>query len=175
MREFLKSGRVGYVYDQKLYETPYIEVRNNDEFIQPVLERWEKLGFIDGLDYETRKEVAYNYEALAQYLIFSEGGEKFLEMPSFEEICFPIVRRVIDRLDHYTFNFWKFLEYCKELDFADMDSKLSKVDFMYHIDYQAELCWIVSEIIIEMFKDPQKDIHELREERLNNVLKRLGL
>ncbi len=85
MSPLLESGQVGNVSLNRLREDR-----------AKVLERWETLGLLEGLDGYAKENVAQLFENQASFLIneaTSLGAEG-----SFETVVFPIVRRVFSKL-----------------------------------------------------------------------------
>jgi len=62
---------------------------------QEIIQKWSSLGFLDGLNDDTRNNIETLYENQANTLINETQPET---ESSFENVVFPIVRRVFARL-----------------------------------------------------------------------------
>lgn len=85
MREFLASGAVGK-----------IEYDVQKKIRQDIQERWERLGFVDGLQGHIKENIATLYENEAKHLIYEATASD--NSGSFETVVFPIIRRVFSKL-----------------------------------------------------------------------------
>jgi hypothetical protein len=88
MGYLLKSGEVGN-----------IGLKHQKAIREATVNKWESLGFLDGLDGHVRENIALLYENQASTLINEStqatGGQS---TGSFETVVFPIVRRVFSKL-----------------------------------------------------------------------------
>lgn len=57
-----------------------------------ILDKWMKLGFLQGLDDETSELVAHSYEEMAKFLLKNENYSVF------NVILFPVVREIVSNL-----------------------------------------------------------------------------
>ena len=85
MREFLSSGQVGN-----------IELNAQKKIREQVQNRWESLGFTEGLAGSIKENVAQLYENEAKHLIYEATAAD--NSGSFETVVFPIIRRVFSKL-----------------------------------------------------------------------------
>ena len=85
MREFLTSGQVGN-----------IELNAQKQIREAVQDRWEKLGFVEGLEGNIKENIAMLYENEAKHLIQEATASD--NSGSFETVVFPIIRRVFSKL-----------------------------------------------------------------------------
>ena len=85
MREFLSSGQVGN-----------IELNENKRIRKQIVERWDKIGMIDGLKGAVKENIATLIEKQAKSLL-SEATDSN-NSGSFETVVFPIIRRVFSKL-----------------------------------------------------------------------------
>lgn len=85
MKEFLSSGAVGN-----------IELNAQKKIRQDIQERWEKLGFVEGLQGHIKENIATLYENEAKHLIYEATASD--NSGSFETVVFPIIRRVFSKL-----------------------------------------------------------------------------
>lgn len=85
MREFLTSGQVGN-----------IELNEQKRIRSLVVERWQKLGFTEGLEGQMMENMATLYENEAKTLIQESASAD--SSGSFETVVFPIIRRVFSKL-----------------------------------------------------------------------------
>ena len=122
MREFLETNVVGKIeLDKSICVHNYKDFKKTEKgqkMIEKYLERWGKLGFIEGLEGEVRERCAVGMEQLAVYLFTENESYKNFDV-SFETMGFPMIRRVccgsignqekLNDLD--LFNFEKFIKY----------------------------------------------------------------
>ena len=85
MGHLLNSGQVGNI------GTNSMKLIRED-----VINKWDKLGFLDGLDGYAKDNVAQLFENQASYLINEQTSAS--DSGSFETVVFPIVRRVFSKL-----------------------------------------------------------------------------
>ena len=181
MREFLKSGIVGIIPNKpNFYEVNYneaIELDNIKLYLKEIYERWNRLGFTGGLEGDVQKKCAYAFEQLAQYLIYevaSDEDRKYFNETNFETIGFPIIRRVLTNIDRdgIEFDFNSFLKYYKLFDGNKILDLIKGIGLNGTIDDEAEACASISEMIIEIFKNPGADIDAIKGneyDRIKNI------
>jgi len=114
-----------------------------DEYV----ERWDKLGFIEGLQGETKEMTALAFEQLATLIIFSVY--KWTN-DYFDTVLFPIVRRIIDKIgDKFsTKTFYYMLR--NNLNFIAKkfdDMQWNMEAYNGRIDIEAEFVITISEVI----------------------------
>ncbi len=85
MKEFLSSGVVGN-----------IEFNAQKQIRESIQNRWEQLGFTEGLPEGIKENVATLYENEAKHLIYEATASD--NSGSFETVVFPIIRRVFSKL-----------------------------------------------------------------------------
>ena len=85
MKEFLSGGVVGN-----------IELNHQKKIREEIQNRWEQLGFVDGLEGTIKENVATLYENQAKHLIYEATDAD--NSGSFETVVFPIIRRVFSKL-----------------------------------------------------------------------------
>lgn len=85
MREFLTSGQVGN-----------IELNAQKKIRKEIQERWDRLGFVEGLEGHIKENIATLYENEARHLIYEATASD--NSGSFETVVFPIIRRVFSKL-----------------------------------------------------------------------------
>ena len=85
MKEFLSSGVVGN-----------IEYNAQRQIREDIQNRWEQLGFTEGLPEGIKENVATLYENEAKHLIYEATASD--NSGSFETVVFPIIRRVFSKL-----------------------------------------------------------------------------
>jgi len=86
MGALLESGLVGNI------GLKHLKVIKED-----TINKWDKLGFLDGLKGHLKENVAQLYENQASYLI-NEATSDGQSNGAFETVVFPIVRRVFSKL-----------------------------------------------------------------------------
>lgn len=85
MKEFLSSGVVGN-----------IEYNAQKQIRESIQNRWDNLGFTEGLPEGIKENVATLYENEAKHLIYEATASD--NSGSFETVVFPIIRRVFSKL-----------------------------------------------------------------------------
>jgi hypothetical protein len=185
MKEFLQSDMVGKIeLDKSICVHDYKDFKKTEKgqkMIEKYLDRWSKLGFIEGLDGEIRERCAVAMEQLAVYLI-TEAVEKELTGP-FETIGFPMVRRIccgsignqekLNDLD--LFNFEKFIKYSKELNVVGLMEDVDKiVGDTEQFDAEAEACALGCEMIIKKFNGDERSLDEIKVEYLNKIKEKIS-
>jgi hypothetical protein len=85
MKEFLGSAQVGT-----------IELNEQKKVKKMIIERWDGLGFTDGLHGHLKETIATLYENQAKFMM-NEATDS-TSSGSFETVVFPIIRRVFSRL-----------------------------------------------------------------------------
>ena len=183
MREFLQSDLVGKIeLDKSICVHNYKDFKKTEKgqkMIEKYLERWSKLGFIEGLEGEVKERGAVAMEQLAVYLI-TEAVENSLTGP-FETICFPMIRRVccgsignkenLNNLD--LFDFEKFIKYCKELDIVSLINDVDKIVGNIKFDVEAETCALGCEMIINRFNGDERSFNEMKVEYINKIKEKI--
>ena len=117
-----------------------------DEYI----ERWDKLGFTEGLQGKTKEIAALAFEQLATLIIFS--AYKWTN-DYFNTVLFPIVRRIIDKIgDKFnTKTFYYMLR--NNLNFIAKkfdDMQWNMKAYNGRIDIEAEFIITISEVIADI-------------------------
>lgn len=85
MREFLTNGVVGN-----------IELNEQKRVRGMIMERWEGLNFLEGLEGHTKENIATLFENEAKFLMNEATASD--NSGSFETVVFPIIRRVFSKL-----------------------------------------------------------------------------
>lgn len=85
MKEFLSSGIVGN-----------IEYNAQKQIRESIQQRWDQLGFTEGLPDGIKENVATLYENEAKHLLYEATSAD--NSGSFETVVFPIIRRVFSKL-----------------------------------------------------------------------------
>ena len=85
MREFLTNGVVGN-----------IELNEQQRVRGMIMERWEGLNFLEGLEGHTKENIATLFENEAKFLMKEATASD--NSGSFETVVFPIIRRVFSKL-----------------------------------------------------------------------------
>ena len=85
MREFLTNGVVGN-----------IELNEQKRVRGMIMERWEGLNFLEGLEGHTKENIATLFENEAKFLMKEATTSD--NSGSFETVVFPIIRRVFSKL-----------------------------------------------------------------------------
>ena len=142
------------------------------KMIDTFVERWQRFGFIEGLEGEIRERCAVAMEQLAIYLI-AEAVEKELSGP-FETIGFPMIRRIccgynVKLNDLDLFNFEKFIKYSKELDVVKMINDVHNLVNWTPIDAEAEVCALACKMIINRFNGDERSFDEVKAEYFDKI------
>ncbi|MBP5723041.1 MAG: hypothetical protein J6X18_05645 [Bacteroidales bacterium] len=69
-------------------------VKEHNKLYYDVVNRWERLGLLEGLETGVKEECAVCFERMAMYLIYEKNPENCDWI--FETVVFPIIRRVLD-------------------------------------------------------------------------------
>ena len=182
MREFMKYLGEKICLDKTILVHNYKDFQKTEKgqkMIEKYLERWSKLGFIEGLEGEVKERGAVAMEQLAVYLI-AEAVENSLTGP-FETIGFPMIRRVccgsignkenLNDLD--LFDFEKFIKYCKELDIVNLINDVDKIVGDTKFDVEAETCALGCEMIIKRFNGDERSFDEMKVEYINKIKEKI--
>ena len=195
MKELLKSNTVGYINPDvsicvHKYEQAKKSGKMNDQ-LKDYLDRWDKLGFLQGFPNDRKEELAFAYEQLAIFLIYCESDQtdRLFERNdngynAFETIGFPMTRRIIGNLEPNEFDFQKYLKYCKELNPKDVMDYVEKLNPIVNPDLHAEhrrkyfdmdaeaeaVAWCC-DMIQEKFKNPDKDSETIKKEHFEKINK----
>ena len=184
MREFLETNVVGKIeLDKSICVHNYKDFKKTEKgqkMIEKYLERWSKLGFIEGLEGEVKERGAVAMEQLAVYLIAEAVESNNLTGP-FETIGFPMIRRVccgsignkenLNDLD--LFDFEKFIKYCKELDIVSLINDVDKIVGDTKFDVEAETCALGCEMIIKRFNGDERSFDEMKVEYINKIKEKI--
>lgn len=162
--------------DELICSLPYEQAVQDEkmhEKLKDLRYKWEKLGFVDRFQDERKDELSYAFEQLAVFLLYfaeNDGNKLFKdENKLYEVLGFPIIRIVIGSLEPNEFDFQKFLEYSKVFNVFDIYNSIKNKAFM-QIDAEAEACGTASKMIVTKFKNPNKDVEEIRKEILYQSL-----
>ena len=104
------------------------------------------------------------------YEVASDEDRKYFNETNFETIGFPITRRtltIIDK-DGIEFDFKKFIEHYKQFNVNDVLDAVKKYTFNAKIDEEAEAVAMVSMMIEEKFKNPNKSSDDIEKEVVGN-------
>ena len=183
MREFLEHTIDNLDLDKSILVHNYKDFKRTEkgqQMIDKYLDRWGKLGFIQGLEGEMRERCAVAMEQLAVYLLTENEGHTNFDV-EFETIGFPMIRRIVcgsvdDKLnDLDLFNFEKFIKYCKELDISKFTSDISDIVDGYNgrIDKEAEACAIACEMLIKRFNDDEIGFDERKKEIFKEIKEKI--
>lgn len=146
-------------------------IEDREYTIEEIIERWDKLGFLDGFPEDKKEVLAMNYENMARYLIYN--NEDNVE-DSFSTIIFPVIRKItsvipikfdsrmlvkyilgitIEDLEQYVSDTIK--EYLKQNENKNMWTSYfmqDEVIYVDGIDLEAEICVAFSEYLIDKLK-----------------------
>lgn len=164
MRELISELNVnGFKFTTLRYE----DLSNwavGEAVIKEAIHHWEPLGFLQGIDDEVKKrQISVAYDNMAHDLLFENDrvvkldnrynyncrqDDKDKYSPEFTAMVFPIIRRVITKIDN--FNYDKFLDALEKFSFVAIN--YDEYDFE-ECDVEAEFCAMLSLLIIELFKN----------------------
>jgi hypothetical protein len=178
MKEFIEYLGENINLDKSICVHNYKDFKRTEKgqkMIDTFVERWQRFGFIEGLEGEIRERCAVAMEQLAIYLI-TEAVEKELSGP-FETIGFPMIRRIccgsigdnVKLNDLDLFNFEKFLKYCKELDVVKLIEEVHNIVDWTPIDAEAEACALGCEMIINRFNGDERSFDDIKAEYINKL------
>ncbi len=117
-----------------------------------VLEKWDDLGFLDGMESDDNKMILANhYEELANFIISAK--KEYNEMST---LAFPIIRRVLVETDFkYEINIKEFVLSCKDImKTTEYQCTLAALtpNCYNNIDVEAEMAEYVVEEYIKKHK-----------------------
>lgn len=178
MKKFIEYLGENINLDKSICVHNYKDFKRTEKgqkMIDTFVERWQRFGFIEGLEGEIRERCAVAMEQLAIYLI-AETVEKELSGP-FETIGFPIIRRIccgsignnVKLNDLDLFNFEKFIKYSKELDVVKLIDEVYNIINWTHIDAEAEACALGCEMIINRFNGDERSFDDIKAEYINKL------
>jgi hypothetical protein len=178
MKEFIEYLGEKLNLDKSICVHNYKDFKRTEKgqkMIDTFVERWQRFGFIEGLEGEIRERCAVAMEQLAIYLI-TEAVEKELSGP-FETIGFPMIRRIccgsignnVKLNDLDLFNFEKFLKYSKELDVVKLIDEVYNIVNWTHIDAEAEACALGCEMIINRFNGDERSFDDIKAEYISKL------
>ena len=156
MREFLKE----YCSDFHGTKLKYDVLKNmlvGKAVIKEAVNRWEKLGFLDGIKDEDKiEQVAVAFDNIATDLVNEYERVSKIEdrynfnssyKAEFNVIVFPMLRRIICKVDNFDYD--KFLEFLEQLSFIAINYE----GYDFDCDVEAEFCAMVSLLIEERFNN----------------------
>ena len=156
MREFLKE----YCRDFHGTKLKYDVLKNmlvGKAVIKEAVNRWEKLGFLDGIKDEDKiEQVAVAFDNIATDLVNEYERVSKIEdrynfnssyKAEFNVIVFPMLRRIICKVDNFDYD--KFLEFLEQLSFIAINYE----GYDFDCDVEAEFCAMVSLWIEERFNN----------------------
>ena len=185
MREFLETNVVGKIeLDKSICVHNYKDFKKTEKgqkMIEKYLERWGKLGFIEGLEGEVRERCAVGMEQLAVYLFTENESYKNFDV-SFETMGFPMIRKVCcgsivnkeNLKDLNLCDFEKFIKYCKELDIVNLINDVDKIVGDTKFDVEAETCALGCEMIIKRFNGDERSFDEMKVEYINKIKEKIN-
>ena len=105
--------------------------------INKIIDRWNKIGVLEGLSKRKKEKCAIYFEECFKYLTTSQNNDSAIEIEDFEIIIFPIIYKVISKIklmDNFNIHnmitcFFKYYE-----------NNISKLYEIQNIDVEAELC-----------------------------------
>jgi len=166
MTEFLKE----YVLDniENVTSLRYEDLSKwnvGEAVIKEAVNRWENMGFLNGIIEEEKKEIiAVAFDNISHDLLTEnervikiKKKYEFNCMPddetkigvNFDVIVFPILRRVICKVDNFSYD--EFLTYLEKFSFLAIN--YDGYDFMGKCDIEAEFCALLSLIIENYFNN----------------------
>jgi len=184
MREFIKYLGEKICLDKTILVHNYKDFQKTEKgkkMIETYIDRWKRFGFIEGLEGEVRERCAVAMEQLAVYLLTENESYKNFDS-AFETIGFPMIRAIcngllvgtqekLNNLD--SFNFEKFIKYCKELDITNLINDVDKIVGGTKIDTEAETCLLGCEMIIKRFNGDERSFDEMKVEYINKIKEKI--
>lgn len=146
------------------------------KLIEDSTEAWGRLGFLEGLSQEDKEKCAVAMEQAATYFLSDESAsELYKNYPQIETIIFPIIRRIItgsifseaNKIDDGKFEFSKLIKYLKMIDYKSLEKVMTdkkEALALESIDIEAEVCAMLSEILISKFNNDDISLEEACEE-----------
>lgn len=153
----------------------YKDVEATDEGkakIDKCVERWSAIGFTKGLEKEMARRCSFAFEQMAYYLL--HVNEDDMLKGDYETVVFPIIRRTVTVLDDAdSFSTEKLIEWSKKVSFEEILAWFTDCANENGVsgDFEAETCAMVSDIMIQAFDEPSRDIEEIKNEVIEKVKK----
>ena len=138
--------------------------------IDDAVKIWDEIGFLDTLKTETpftseeKEELSVAYTNLA-YACLSDDYrvediklylyDKYSDAIDFEVIAFPILRKVVMRVDNFSFD--NFIEFFAIAKYYTIDEEVEEYLYDDDFDYEAELCELIANAIVEQFNRIKED------------------
>ena len=133
--------------------------------IDTSVELWKALDFTDLVDDEEKeRQMAVGFSNLAHACL--EGDyrvediklylyDKYSDAIDFEVIAFPILRKVVMRVDNFSFD--NFIEFFAIAKYYTIDEEVEEYLYDDDFDYEAELCELIANAIVEQFNRIKED------------------
>ena len=186
MIDFLNS--LEYNGDLSILVHEYEDFDNTEtsrEIKETIVKKWEKVGFLDGLDGENKDRLAVAYEQIASY--FLQNGNKDSESV-LTTLAFPIVRRVIcgsvtdgeSYVPKENFSIKKFIKVLTDTDKynTNLEEWFDKLDEfgrgMKEFDSEVEAAVIICEAIIVWMNNDDTDFNEIIENKFEEFKMKHG-
>ena len=190
MREFIKHLSKNLELDRRICFHTYNDLLKTDvgkRRLETYLDRWIPYGFIEGIEEDRQEEIAFYYEQLAIFLLSRSEEDDKEYCKDFSTVAFPMTRRISIKLKKGEFNFFTFLKYLKEIDlngimdlineinpYEDENGNLIPYDQRRcNFDNEAEVVFIVSEMIVELFENPEANVEDVKKKRVDKLVEHL--
>lgn len=151
----------------------YSDTESTDEGkakIDKYVERWSSLGFTNGLEKEMERRCSFAFEQMAYYLLNVNKDDKL--KGDYETIAFPIIRRTVTVLDNAdSFSTEKLIEWSKKVQYGELLTWFTNCANENGVsgDFEAETCAMMSDIMIQAFDEPSRDIEDIKNEVIEKV------
>lgn len=148
------------------------KTQTSKEMKDTIIKKWERIGFLSGLDGENKDRVAVAYEQIATFLLQDKNEYSKSVLAT---LSFPMVRRVIcgsmSNEENYVpkekFSIKKFIKVLTDTDkyHTNLDEWVDKVNEfgrgMREFDSEAEATVIICEAIIDWMNNDDVDFNEI--------------
>jgi hypothetical protein len=115
------------------------------------VERWTEIGIMDGVPEDRKEAVANGFEFAYKFLMERENSNPDADT-QFETISFPIIRRIVEKIDLSETELLEIINYC------NTEGKDKIRDTAGGMDYEAEFGYRYAEIYVENYKHKNKKL-----------------
>lgn len=89
-------------------------------------------------------------------------------------ICNGLLVRTQEKLNNLdSFNFEKFIKYCKELDITSLMNDVDEITSGINVDVEAETCYLACKMIINRFNGDERSFDEVKAEYINKLKEKI--
>lgn len=131
-------------------------IENNDNKpLDKIVERWEKLGFLEGFPEEHKEILAVNYENMARYLVYEYEDD--MECLHLDTIMFPLVRRTTSKVP-IKMDARMLVYYTKNATYDDIKPFISETESKGFIKFKEEMGDFNKPCLSFFYKTNEEDV-----------------